>query len=53
MLAPHNFGHSDYKTNPRRRQVTVAAVIGYCIVPRNGDGKLAPHSHYVGADATH
>ena len=24
-------------------QVTVAAVIGYCIVPRSGDGKLAPH----------
>ena len=24
-------------------QVTVAAIIGYCIVPRNGDGKLAPH----------
>ena len=24
-------------------QVTVAAVIGYCIVPRNGDGKLARH----------
>ena len=24
-------------------QMTVAAVIGYCIVPRSGDGKLAPH----------
>jgi hypothetical protein len=24
-------------------QVTVAAIIGYCIVPRSGDGKLAPH----------
>src|SRR5262245_17634643 len=24
-------------------QVTVAAIIGYCIVPRPGDGKLAPH----------
>jgi hypothetical protein len=24
-------------------QMTVAAIIGYCIVPRNGDGKLAPH----------
>ena len=24
-------------------QVTVAAIIGYCIVPRTGDGKLAPH----------
>jgi hypothetical protein len=24
-------------------QVTVAAVIGYCVVPRSGDGKLAPH----------
>ena len=24
-------------------QVTVAAVIGYCIVPRSGDGKPAPH----------
>jgi hypothetical protein len=23
-------------------QVTVAAIIGYCIVPRTGDGKLAP-----------
>jgi hypothetical protein len=24
-------------------QMTVAAIIGYCIVPRSGDGKLAPH----------
>ena len=24
-------------------QMTVAAVIGYCIVPRSDDGKLAPH----------
>jgi hypothetical protein len=24
-------------------QVTVAAIIGYCIVPRIGEGKLAPH----------
>jgi hypothetical protein len=24
-------------------QMTLAAVIGYCIVPRTGDGKLAPH----------
>ena len=24
-------------------QMTVAAVIGYCIVPRSRDGKLAPH----------
>ena len=24
-------------------QVTVAAIIGYCIVPRTVDGKLAPH----------
>ena len=24
-------------------QMTVAAIIGYCIVPRTGDGKLAPH----------
>jgi hypothetical protein len=24
-------------------QVTVAAIIGYCIVPRSGDGKPAPH----------
>jgi hypothetical protein len=23
-------------------QMTVAAIIGYCIVPRSGDGKLAP-----------
>jgi hypothetical protein len=23
-------------------QVTVAAIIGYCIVPRNGEGKIAP-----------
>jgi hypothetical protein len=23
-------------------QVTVAAIIGYCIVPRSSDGKLAP-----------
>jgi hypothetical protein len=24
-------------------QMTVAAIIGYCLVPRSGDGKLAPH----------
>jgi hypothetical protein len=24
-------------------QMTVAAIIGYCIVPRSGDGKRAPH----------
>ncbi len=24
-------------------QMTVAAIIGYCIVTRTGDGKLAPH----------
>ena len=24
-------------------QMTVAAIIGYCIVPRSSDGKLAPH----------